>query len=62
MFVCLFTCSLCAVIHLGPDGTRLEQNAQARLVLASQYSESRAQCAVAGFVQLISFKIQKILL
>ena len=26
----LFTCSLHADKHLGPDGTRLEQNAQAR--------------------------------
>ena len=31
LFVCLFNRSLCAETRLGPDGTRLEQNAQARL-------------------------------
>ncbi len=31
LFVCLFTRSLRAETHLRPDGTRLEQNAQARL-------------------------------
>ena len=30
-YVCLFNRSLRAETHLGPDGTRLEQNAQARL-------------------------------
>ena len=29
--VCLFNRSLRAETHLGPDGTRLKQNAQARL-------------------------------
>ena len=31
LFVCLFNRSLRAETHLGPDGTGLEQNAQARL-------------------------------
>ena len=31
MFVCLFNRSLLAETRLSPDGTRLEQNAQARL-------------------------------
>ena len=31
LFVCLFKRSLRAETHLGSDGTRLEQNAQARL-------------------------------
>ena len=31
LFVCLFNRSLRAETHLGPDGTKLEQNAQARL-------------------------------
>ena len=31
LFVCLFNRSLRAETHLGPDGTRPEQNAQARL-------------------------------
>ena len=31
LFVCLFTHSLRAEAHLGPDGTRLEQNVQGRL-------------------------------
>ena len=31
LFVCLFNQSLHAETHLGPDGTRLKQNAQARL-------------------------------
>ena len=31
LFVCLFNRSLRAETHLGPDGTRLKQNAQARL-------------------------------
>ena len=31
LFVCLFNRSLRAETHLGPDGPRLEQNAQARL-------------------------------
>ena len=31
LFVCLFNRSLRAETHLGPDGTRLEQNAQAML-------------------------------
>ncbi len=31
LFVCLFKCSLQTEIHFGPDGTRLTQNAQARL-------------------------------
>ena len=30
-YVCLFNQSLRAETHLGPDGTRLEQSAQARL-------------------------------
>ena len=30
-FVCLFNQSLHAETHLGPDGTRLKQNAQARV-------------------------------
>ena len=30
LFVCLFNRSLRAETHLGPDGTRLEQNTQAR--------------------------------
>ena len=31
LFVCLFNRSLCAETRLGPDGTKHEQNAQARL-------------------------------
>ena len=31
LFVCLFNRSLRTETHLGPDGTRLKQNAQARL-------------------------------
>ena len=31
LFVCLFNRLLRAETHLGPDGTRLKQNAQARL-------------------------------
>ena len=31
LFVSMFNWSLRAETHLGPDGTRLEQNAQARL-------------------------------
>ena len=31
LFVCLFNRSLSAETHLGPDETRLKQNAQARL-------------------------------
>ena len=31
LFICLFNRSLRAETHLGPDGTRLEQNAQVRL-------------------------------
>ena len=31
LFVCLFNQSLRAETHLGPDGTRPERNAQARL-------------------------------
>ena len=31
LFVSLFNGSLCTETHLGPDGTRLKQNAQARL-------------------------------
>ena len=38
LFVCLFNRSLRAETHLGPDGTRLKQNAQTRL--KSQYKHA----------------------
>ena len=59
LFVCFFTCSLRAETHLGPDGTRLEQNAGTHIASIAKYVFTRWKL-VAPLLRSLPFLLQPV--
>ncbi len=58
-FVCFLTCSLRAETHLGPDGTRLEQNAGTHIASIAKYVFTRWKL-VAPLLRSLPFLLQPV--